>query len=596
MAGYRNFQVSRNKNKNNKNIFSQQRNFNKYGENLTKSEKIMNGIATWAGFYRANPHRFILDFIGYRLKIFQMIILNLMFINNYFMYIAARSQGKTTLVAIFCIAKAILFPGTKIIVASGNLGQSIEVLMKIEEIRLDSPNLAREISELKTSSNGAKCVFHNGSYIRVVASNDGARSKRAHVVIVDEFRMVDENIITSVLRKFKGSPRKPKYLEKKEYEHLQERNQEIYLSSAWYKHHWSYKKMLAFYEAMKEEKKYFVCGLPYQISIKEKLLQKEQVLDEMSEADFNEINWMIEMGALWFGESDKAFFKFDDINRNRQLNKPIYPRYIYDFIKDKEFKYENKKDGEIRLLSCDIAVKGGKDNDASAFTLMRLIPTSNGYERQVSYIETHDGMTLQEQSKRIKFLFYDMECDYTIIDGKTIGIPLFDLLATTTFDEVNNREYPAWTAIDNEEFEKRCIYPNAEKNMFIITGNQKLNSDIAISVKDRFQRNKIKLLVSELDAKEVLNNIKGYSGSDNEVKAKILSPYLNSTFIINEMINLEAEINQSTGLITLKEPRSGRKDRYSSMSYANHIANKLEMELLSDEFSGVEDDDDLVYF
>ena len=30
------------------------------------------------------------------------------------------------------------------------------------------------------------------------------------------------------------APRSPKYLNKKEYEHLQEENKELYLSSAWY--------------------------------------------------------------------------------------------------------------------------------------------------------------------------------------------------------------------------------------------------------------------------------------------------------------------------------------------------------------------------
>lgn len=57
--------------------------------------------------------------------------------------------------------------------------------------------------------------------------------KRANLLIVDEFRMVDLDIITKVLRKFLTAPRSPRYLNKPEYSHLQERNKEIYLSSAW---------------------------------------------------------------------------------------------------------------------------------------------------------------------------------------------------------------------------------------------------------------------------------------------------------------------------------------------------------------------------
>lgn len=59
-----------------------------------KSVKIMNGIATWAGFYRSNPQRFVSDYLNVKLKLFQKILLYAMMHNYYFMYIAARGQGK----------------------------------------------------------------------------------------------------------------------------------------------------------------------------------------------------------------------------------------------------------------------------------------------------------------------------------------------------------------------------------------------------------------------------------------------------------------------------------------------------------------------
>ena len=59
-----------------------------------KSAKIMNGVATWCSFYRANPHRFARDYLGITLKLFQMILLYMMNVSNYFMYLAARGQGE----------------------------------------------------------------------------------------------------------------------------------------------------------------------------------------------------------------------------------------------------------------------------------------------------------------------------------------------------------------------------------------------------------------------------------------------------------------------------------------------------------------------
>lgn len=58
-----------------------------------KSERVLNGVAVWAGFYRSNPHRFVLDYLNIKLKLFQKILLYAMMHNNFFMYIAARGQG-----------------------------------------------------------------------------------------------------------------------------------------------------------------------------------------------------------------------------------------------------------------------------------------------------------------------------------------------------------------------------------------------------------------------------------------------------------------------------------------------------------------------
>lgn len=55
-----------------------------------KSERIMNGIAVWTSFYRANPQRFAKDYLNVNLKLFQKILIYAMMHNYYFMYIAAR--------------------------------------------------------------------------------------------------------------------------------------------------------------------------------------------------------------------------------------------------------------------------------------------------------------------------------------------------------------------------------------------------------------------------------------------------------------------------------------------------------------------------
>lgn len=478
--------------------------------------------------------------------------------------------------------RAILFPESKIILAAGNKSQSIEVIEKILDLKNNSPNLAREIEDIKTGSNDARVVFRNGSWIRCVASNQGARSKRANIVVVDEYRMVDKDIIDGVLRKFMTAPRQPKYLEKPEYKHLQERNKELYLSSCWYKHHWSWDKTKAFYDAMTDGKSYFVCSLPYQIAIKEGLLMREQVEDEMSESDFNEISWKMEMEAEFFGESEKAFFKFADLEKNRVLPRPVYPKSFYPIIKSKEFKFMEKEEGEIRIISCDISGMSSSknNNDASVFTVLRLIPNKNkvNYDKYVCYMESLEGGHSQTQALRIRRLYDEFDCDYIVIDTHSFGLSIFDNLATNLYDKELDKTYEALNCINDSEMAKRCFIEDAPKVIYSIKANAQLNNDMHVYVRDDLKRGKLRLLVSENECREYLENIKGYKELPVEEQVKFTLPYIQTTLLINEMINLE-RIDMDNNLIKLKEPSTKRKDRYSSLGYGVYIAKQLEANL-----------------
>ena len=390
--------------------------------------------------------------------------------------------------------------------------------------------------------------------------------------------MVDFQVITKVLRKFLAAPRSPKYLEKPEYRHLQERNKEIYLSSCWLKSHWSYERMTTYFKSMMEGKKYFVCHLPYQLAIKEGLLMKEQVLDEMSESDFDPISWVMEMEALWWGESEKAFFKFDDLHKNRRAGKAYYPKDVLQHINDKSFHLEKKVKDELRLVTADIATMMGNKNDASAFFIMRLIPTKNGYERQVIYSESIEGGHTGDQALRIRQLFYDFDCDYIVLDTQSAGIGIFDTLVTPQFDSQRGVEYEPLNCVNDSRLQERCVYSNAPKTIYSIRATPQMNSEIAVSFRDSFKKGKIKLLIPENEAIETLNNNKAFAKLPEEIKIKFKMPYIQTSLLINEMMNLESEITDS-GLIKLKEQGSQRKDRYSSLSYGNYIANQLESKL-----------------
>lgn len=551
-----------------------------------KSTRILNGVAYWASFYRYNPQRFVKDYLNVNLKLFQKILIYAMMHNNYFMYVASRGQGKTWLTALFCIVRCILFPKTKICIASATRPQANEVLSKIEEDFMKnygwgSDNLKREISYCSIGANKAVIEFKNGSWIKVVTASDSGRGSRANVLIVDEFRMVDLDTINTVLKRFLTAPRQPAYLNNPKYAHLLERNKEIYMSSAWYRSHWSFDKAKAYVvNFLDDTKKYFICGLPYQIAIKENLLSREQVEDEMSEDDFDEISWSIEMEALFFGDADGAFFSFDDVSKCRRLQTAIYPPNVTNNKKD--LKIPDLLSNEQRILSVDVALMASKkhNNDASSIIINSAIPTNNNsYTTNIIYIDNKEGLTTEELALYVRKLYDQYKCNQLVIDCSGVGLGVFDLLIQDIFDKETGELYPALSCCNNKEMADRCKVQDAPKVIWAIKANVGFNTEINYLLRSGFQNGKINLLVSELECEQILKEkIKDYSRLSVYEKTMYKLPYVQTTLLVYELINLNSETKGTNLKVT--EKSGMRKDRYSSLAYNYWVQKQLEIQEL----------------
>lgn len=274
----------------------------------SRRERVLEGMAVWGSYYRENIDIFVEEYLrfDFSLKWFQKALLVMMNSARVFVWIAARGMGKSFLLALFVVIRCILYPGTKVVITSGTRGQSVNVLEKIQtELMPASVNLRNEIdmSATKFSGQDAKIMFKNTSYIKVVTASDNARSNRANILLIDEYRMVKKDTVDTVLKKFLTSRRMPPYkdltLAERKAEYAKEPNKSFYLSSAFFKTHWAYGKLLDTFKMMLDDTKAdFACGFPYQLSIQEGLLFPEDVESDMLEADFNEIKWSINISVL----------------------------------------------------------------------------------------------------------------------------------------------------------------------------------------------------------------------------------------------------------------------------------------------------------
>lgn len=581
---------------------AQGNNFNKTTENMTKSEKLMNGVGVWTAYWRKRPDKFAEDVYGIKLKNFQKFLLCLMMRDVYTMFLASRGLGKTFLTALYCIIRCILYPGTKIVVAAGQKSQSMKIVTeKIPEIIEGRPLLKREIEALRTGLNEDRpnVSFRNGSWIKVVAATDGARSARANILILDEFRMIDENVYRAVLRPFLAVNRQPGYRSKPEYANYPlERNQEIFLSSCYFKSNWAYDRYKVFRNAMKQGKGYGVYVFPYQMAVKSGLKDKRQVIDELQEEDFDPILWQMEQDAIFYGQAANAWFDYEKIDKVRNVNYPIYPINYYDLMKDKKFIQPEKKsvsiDGklmhEIRVLCIDIATMAGKINDASAYILLSLIPDARGYLRKVSYLENMEGGHTVLQTLRIRQLYEELNCDYIVLDREHAGIAIYDNLSVPFYDKETGKEYPPMVSMNEEDIRARCEYDDALEVIYTVHGTEVFNDEIARNLRDMIMRRRLQMLGDNEDMITYLNQFPEYITASPETKALLESPYVETRLLINEMILLEGEFSEK-GTLKLKTIGRNRKDRYSALAYGNYFAKVLEDEALKPMRSGTLADD-----
>ena len=555
---------------------------------MTRYEKVLRGAAFWGAYYRYNPDKCAKDYLHLNLKRFQKFLLVMMFRVNIFVWIAARGLGKTFLSAIYCVIRCILYPGTKICIASGTRGQAILVLEKIiQELVPRSEELRAEIDwkETKVNNTLGQIVFKNTSVIKVVTASDSSRGNRCNVLLLDEFRLISKDVIDTILRKFLTYRRLPDYVkltdEERKAEYNKEKNLTIYLSSAYFKDHWAYTKCEDTFAAMMSGKRrQFVCGFPYQLALEEGLLDPDSVIDDMAESDFSEIKFGMEMEAMFYGSAEDAFFDFDSISKNRNIKYPLLPDNLSSKLSSPLVRIPPKQNGEIRILSADIALMSSKKhkNDAASIFINRLIPTKAGrYSSNIVYPDVDEGLRTDAQALKIRKLFDEYSCDYLVIDASGIGLGCYDALAGDIVDSNTGEIYPALSCCNNPEMAARCTVPGAKKVIWAIKANAQFNSDCAFLLREGFRSGRIRLLLNEYDAEEALSALKGYSSLSPTDKLKFRLPYIHTTLLIDELVNLEHE--EAGGKIRISEKSGMRKDRYSSLSYNYYVAIQLENKL-----------------
>lgn len=559
-------------------------------------------ILAWATFFKRNMHRFVIDYLKISLFEYQAIAIYMMGISNLICIIASRNDAKSFIVAVYAVARCLLYKGTKFRIGAATEKQAKLIVSEkiIDELCDWSPILKKEIEDYSTRNSDIFVKFHNGSKITVFVANENARGLRSNGICREETRQIKKKVEDSVISPFQ-TPRKPKYMFKPEYKDnklLKEQPVDIYISSSWYDDgNWMWDISKQALDAMKKHKDGLMLAFDESIAIKHELKTIEQLMKEKKKQD--PATWKIEFLNLKLRDSVSSYFTYKMLI-NRQVSKHVfYPRSTVDFKCGKKNKYTIPKlNNEIRVISNDIAFVAGNQNDNSVYSCIRAIPESityenenhsieikQGFRREYPYIESNQMGDTTLQAIRIRQLYEDFDADFIVIDCRNGGLQILYTLQKVLYDESRGVEYSPIRCMNVEEYAKVCSDTNAKPCIFAINATQNLNSDIAIAFRKNLTENKIDFLVNFNKAQEeVLSNFKEYNPSaDSDTIIDFEKPFLETQAMINECAELQYEKMPQTGLIKIYEHGRNRKDRYTSCSYGSYFIDQLELDLLSND-------------
>jgi len=168
-------------------------------------------------------HMMNIDYIGWTTKVIlnidllpiQIATLQTLWKTPFPMLIACRGGGKSFMLAVYAVLRALLDPGTKVVIVGAGLRQARLVFNYIDTIWNNAPVLRNIVGGGKKSGprqNVDLCYFKVGeSIIYALPMGDGTKIRgfRANVVIADEFASIPEDVFDIVVRGFASTSKTP---------------------------------------------------------------------------------------------------------------------------------------------------------------------------------------------------------------------------------------------------------------------------------------------------------------------------------------------------------------------------------------------------
>lgn len=538
---------------------------NIYESNSAREENIdYEAWTEFISYYRYYIDAFAVDILGIKLFPFQRLILRAMARYQSSLLIACRGIGKSFIVAVFYICVAILYPNIKLGIASGNSQQARNVIIqKIKGELAKIEAVAREINfPIKTGMDDCVVEFKNGSEIRAITlaqdrGGDSARSWRFSYMLVDEARLVKDNIIEEILIPMTKTKRQNAIKW-----HKSEKGKMIFISSAYLKTSKLYERFMYHYKQMVSGNSSYMCMcFPYQVGVQAGLFDQDDIEKELEKPQMTKDKFAYEFEGIFVGSSGESYFPYELTDQCRVLD-----RCELEQPKRSESKY---------IITHDVAVSDKNGSDNSCTHVIKLKPRVDGtYLKQVVYTKVVNGMPLNKQRDMLRKLLH-IHFPNTVklcidVQGAGAGLPSMFYESWEYMDERSGKivEYPPLIQDDDEESLE--VLENALPIIRAIHGMNNFVNLYYPYMKGCFEDQSIELLSQSNDV-DILYKA-------NKISFDEFEQHVEHDILQSELSNIKQDFTDKEKMTYTRIVKSNKRDRATSLMYGLAVVCEMEQE------------------
>ena len=514
-------------------------------------------------YYRYYIDEFAMDILHVELFPFQRVILRAMARGQFSVLIACRGLGKSWIVALFYICISILYPNVKCGIASGNSQQARNVIIqKVKGELSKNETIAREINfPIKTSSDDCYCEFKSGSEIRAITlaqdrGGDSARSWRFNYLLVDEARLVKDDIVETILIPMTKTKRQNALRWKQN-----EKGKVIFISSAYLKTSGLYKRFKYHFDQMVSgNKNYVAMCFPYQVGIQAGLFDEDDIEQEREKPTMTSDKFSYEYEGIFVGSSGESYYPYELTMPCRTLE---------------HCELEQPKNSDsIYIVTHDVAVSTAKNSDNACTHVIKLKLRPNGtYTKSVVYTKVVNGLALEKQRDFLRELIHLKfpNCKKLIIDerGSGNGLPrmFYESWEYTDPRTKVTVEYPPLIKDNDEE---GFLLDNAVPLIRAVNATNDFNTTYYPYMKSCFEDRTLQLLVAsdEVDAQY----------KSGEITPEEYAQYIEHDTLQSELSNIKQEYSESGNLQYNRIVKTKKRDRATSLFYGLSVVSEWELE------------------